>query len=583
MSLRSRLSLIITLLIVVFSLVTARLVLNDARRSVREEMEAGTKVTLHLLTTVLDSNQFMPSDNSGDILLGFLQRLGRVRANEIRFYRDDGTLAYTSPPPMYKAGRFAPGWFVRLVAPDLTNVELKIKSGTIVVIPDASRSILDTWDDMKSLFGLAAAFLILINVAVFWLLGRALRPVQTILRGLSGMEQGRLNTRLPGFSLPEFNAIGHTFNRMADALEESHAENAQLALVTKQSSDAIMIHDLAGNISFWNPAAERLFGYRSAEIAGRSATLLTPPGRENEIVENLQVVIGRGLVENVDTQRLTRAGRLVDVALSAAPLVDPGTGEVIGEICSMRDITEHRRAQQAEHELEQNRRLTHLIQTRLEEERRSIARELHDELGQCVTAIKTIGAAIANRSQTSSPEIHSSAQTIVSVASHIYDVVHGIIRQLRPSALDHLGVNEAVEDYVGTWRERHPEIACELTLTSDLSNLGETINITVYRLVQECLTNVLRHAQASRVHIQVKRMGDMMEVSVSDNGKGLANGTDGETARFGLMGMRERVQALGGSFRLESIPQAGLQVIALIPVGEQQHNKDDQNRQVAAQ
>src|SRR5689334_23694758 len=111
----------------------------------------------------------------------------------------------------------------------------------------------------------------------------------------------------------------------------------------------------------------------------------------------------------------------------------------------MRDITEHRRAQQTERELEQNRRLTQLIQTRLEEERRSIARELHDELGQCVTAIKTIGAAIANRTVEAAPEIHRSAQTIVQVASHIYDVVHGIIRQLRPSALDHLGLQEAIE------------------------------------------------------------------------------------------------------------------------------------------
>ena len=110
----------------------------------------------------------------------------------------------------------------------------------------------------------------------------------------------------------------------------------------------------------------------------------------------------RGVVENVDTQRLARDGRVVDVALSAAPLVDPVNGEVIGEICSMRDITEHRRAQQTERELEQNRRLTQLIQTRLEEERRTIARELHDELGQCVTAIKTIGAAIANRAGVSS-------------------------------------------------------------------------------------------------------------------------------------------------------------------------------------
>ncbi len=78
--------------------------------------------------------------------------------------------------------------------------------------------------------------------------------------------------RLPAFALPEFDSIGHTFNRMADALEESHAENLRLALVAKQSSDAIMIHDLQGNISFWNPAAERLFGYRSEEIVGQSAT-----------------------------------------------------------------------------------------------------------------------------------------------------------------------------------------------------------------------------------------------------------------------------------------------------------------------
>jgi len=81
---------------------------------------------------------------------------------------------------------------------------------------------------------------------------------------------------------------------------------------------------------------------------------------------------------------------VVDVALSAAPLVDPASNEVIGEICSMRDITEHKLVRRAERELEQNRKLTQLIQSRLEEERRSIARELHDELGQCVTAIKTI-------------------------------------------------------------------------------------------------------------------------------------------------------------------------------------------------
>ena len=570
MSLRFRINLIITLLIVMFSLVTAKIVLDDARRQIREETEAGTKVTLQLLSTVLYSSQFVPpSENEPNgVLLGFLRQLGRVRANEIRMYARDGTLLYTSPPPVYKAGRSAPHWFAQLVAPRTQQVNLNVKGGSIVITPDPSRSILDAWDDMRNLIWLALGFLVLVNSVVFWLLGRSLRPVGTILRGLSQMERGQLDARLPGFSLPEFDAIGHTFNRMAGALEESHAENMRLALVAKQSSDAIMIHDLAGNISFWNPAAERLFGYRPLDIVGQSATLLTVPGQEDEVAANLEKIRDRRLVENLDTQRLTRDGRVIDVALSAAPLIDPASGEVMGEICGMRDITEHRKAQQTARELEQNRRLTQLIQTRLEEERRAIARELHDELGQCVTAIKTIGAAIANRTKESASEIHASAQTIVNVASHIYDVVHGIIRQLRPSALDHLGLREAVEDLVNIWRGRHPEIACDLLFRGAVDGLGEAINITVYRLIQECLTNVLRHAQATRTEIEVQRGDAVLRVSVSDNGKGLGERNEGDSERFGLMGMRERVQALGGEFELQSRPGAGLIVIATIPVHE---------------
>ncbi len=579
MSLRFRINLIITLLIVVFSLVTAKIVLDDARRQIREEMEAGTKVTLQLLTTVLYSSQFVPptENEPNGVLLGFLTQLGRVRANEIRLYARDGTLLYTSPPPVYKAGRSAPRWFTSLVAPRSQPVELAVKGGRIAITPDPSRSILDAWDDMRNLIWLALGFLVLVNGVVFWLLGRSLQPVGTILRGLSQMERGQLDARLPGFSLPEFDAIGHTFNRMAGALEESHAENTRLALVAKQSSDAIMIHDLSGNISFWNPAAERLFGYRPAEIVGQSATLLTVPGLEDEVSANLEKIRSRRIVENLDTQRLTRDGRIVDVALSAAPMVDPVSGEVIGEICGMRDITEHRRAQQTERELEQNRRLTQLIQTRLEEERRAIARELHDELGQCVTAIKTIGAAIANRTKDTASEIYTSAQTIVNVAGHIYDVVHGIIRQLRPSALDHLGLREAVEDLVEIWRGRHPEIHCDLRLRGDVDGLGESVNITVYRVIQECLTNVLRHAQATLAQIEVQRDGGILRVAVSDNGKGLSLPSESESERFGLMGMRERVQALGGEFVLQSQPGAGLTVVATIPVRHPSVNEADAN------
>ena len=566
-SLRFRINLIITALIVLFTLVTGEIIVDDTRRAIREEMEAGTKVTLQHLNTVLHGSDLAHRDGKPDgVLLSFLQNLGRVRAHEIRLYDAAGTLVYTSPPSVYKAGRAAPAWFARLVAPELPELELDSAAGRVVVTPDASRAILDAWDDLKKLIWLLLGFLVVVNITVFFLVGRSLRPVNTILSGLSQMERGKFDVRLPAFPLPEFDSIGHTFNRMADVLEESQAENRRLALVAKQSSDAIMIHDLQGNISFWNPAAERLFGYRPDEIAGRSATLLTPPGLESEVRENLRSIVERRLIENLETRRLTREGRIVEVALSAAPLVDPVSAEVIGEICSMRDITEHKRAQQAEADLQQNRRLTQVIQMRLEEERRSIARELHDELGQCVTAIKTIGAVIANRAQSTMPEIYTNAQTIVQVAGHIYDVVHGMIRQLRPSALDNLGLQEALEDWVGTWRTRHPEIQLDLDLSGNLGDLGETVNITVYRIIQECLTNVVRHAAASHAQIQVARSSDCVEVMVQDNGKGLGERNETEAARFGLMGMRERVQALSGRFELDSRPGEGVRVRASIPL-----------------
>jgi two-component system sensor histidine kinase UhpB len=264
MSLRVRINLIMSALIVLFTLVTGNIIVNDMRRAIREEMEAGGKVTEQLLTTVLSGMHLRPAagaEHPNEVLLSFLEKLGRVRAHEIRLYDSRGSVLYTSPPSIYKSGRSAPAWFARLVSPELPEVVLNSGEGQVVVSRDASRSILDAWDDLKRLIWLLVAFLVVVNVVVFFLVGRSLRPVKGILAGLSEMERGRYHVRLPGFALPEFDAIGQTFNRMAQALDESHAENQRLALVAKQSSDAIIIHDLLGNISFWNPAAARIFGY----------------------------------------------------------------------------------------------------------------------------------------------------------------------------------------------------------------------------------------------------------------------------------------------------------------------------------
>ena len=253
----------------------------------------------------------------------------------------------------------------------------------------------------------------------------------------------------------------------------------------------------------------------------------------------------------------------------AAPLVDTNTGEVIGEICSLRDITERKRAQEAEQRLEENRQLTHLIQRHIEDERRSLSRELHDELGQYVTAIKTFAFGIANKTEEKMPEVAANAQTIVAAANHIYDGMHNIIRQLRPGSLDNLGLSETLRDSMGNWQSQHPDVRFSLALTGRLDDLGETMNINLYRIVQESVTNALRHAQASAIDIRLDGDGDgEVQLTIKDNGVGISICNVDQGKHFGLLGMRERTQALQGRFSIDSVPGRGTTVSVVIPKGK---------------
>ena len=576
MGLRFRINLVISLVIVTFCLLIGVILVNDQKNSIREEIEAGTKITAQILETIISSA--MAQNRIGQqsaTLVNFLKRMGRVRANEIRFYDLGGTLLYESPPSSYKKGRWAPSWFSDLVDPKLSKYRLNLPIGYILITPDSSRSILDSWDEIRKFALLAIIFYFLLNILVFWLLGRWLRPIGGIVGGLSKMQKGDFTVRLSSYSVPELSAISRTFNSVAQALQDSLGQKQRLALIAEQSSDAIIIHDLEGKISFWNDAASRMFGYGLSEIVGKSAKLITPEKAQLQIEQNLAIIKKRDRIDNIETQRITKEGKLLDVYLSAAPLVDPSTNEVIGEICNIRDVTEIKLKEKVEVELDQNKRLTQLVHARLEEERRVIARELHDELGQGITAIKTIGTAVAKKDGTSA-ETKENVETIVSVASTIYDGMHGIIRQLRPSSLDHLGLRDTLQDALDNWGGRYPNISSNVSLGRNIDGLSEDINITVYRVVQECLTNIVKHSEANQVDVEVsknkitnaKNTVSELRIRVVDNGKGLLSWNEKETTRLGVIGMRERVQGLGGNFDIDEGPEGGVAVMACIPLSD---------------
>ena len=207
----------------------------------------------------------------------------------------------------------------------------------------------------------------------------------------------------------------------------------------------------------------------------------------------------------------------------------------------------------AERQLEENRQLTALIQSHIEDERRSLSRELHDELGQYVTAIKTFAVAIANKTKNNAPDISGHAQTIVAAANHIYDGMHNIIRQLRPGSLDNLGLSETLRDAVNVVQQQHPNLAVNLQLSGKLDGLGESLNINVYRIVQEAMNNAIKHAEASNIDITLETTKTgVLQLTISDDGKGMDINDVDQTKHFGLLGMRERVQGFHGSFHVDS-------------------------------
>jgi len=216
------------------------------------------------------------------------------------------------------------------------------------------------------------------------------------------------------------------------------------------------------------------------------------------------------------------------------------------------DITALEQAQaQLARTLAENR---HLIQRSIqvqEDERRHIARELHDEMGQWLNALKLDAVSIRDRAD---GEIRAAAQSIVEVTDHVYDVARNLMRRLRPVALDELGLPSALQYLVDQWKRRHPAVGCTFTT-----------NITLYRFVQECLTNVAKHADAAVVTIALSRDPERgrVEVAVADDGRGL----DPERAvlGMGLLGLRERIEVLGGVFLLESNKGRGVAVRGALP------------------
>lgn len=374
--------------------------------------------------------------------------------------------------------------------------------------------------------------------------------------------------------------------------------SARLAAIVDSSDDAIVSKTLDGIITSWNRAAERLFGYSAAEAVGQHIFLIIPEDRraeENDVLARLR----RGeKIDHFETVRQAKDGRRIPISLTVSPIRDTN-GTIVGASKVARDITERALAQEAlrraHEELEERvrERTTELLRaneslrreiaerrrveqqraqlfTRLvlaqEDERRRIARELHDQLGQQMTALRLTLETLKSLSS-EHVEVRAQVEALQQLAQQLDRDIAFRVWELRPSVLERLGLAAALTEYAGNWSGRFG-ICAELHITPSLdTRLASDIETTIYRLAQEALNNVVRHARATRVDIVLEYTDAHVSLIVEDNGIGFsptAGRTDPEG--FGLIGMRERAALAGADFQIESAPGSGTTVILRVPV-----------------
>lgn len=443
-SLHARLSLMLVLIVTVALLAGTALWLRETRSAIHEEITSASRVAEQWLNVLVHETRRDP-EAGAERLMSALQAVGRIRAHALEVTANGNERLYLSPAPTYKAGREAPAWFAQSLTPHLPIRHFDAGSVQISLYPDASRAVLDAWDDLASMAGWGIAGLLLAWLGCHAGLQRALAPLRAVDAAFARGAEGHFDRRLPTVGARELDRLARSYNQLAERLDHSLADKAQL---------------------------------------------------------------------------------------------------------------------------EAEQRFQRTIQTRLEEERRIVARELHDELAQGITAVRAIAGAIQQRSG-DQPGIHGSAQAIIAMTGQMQDGVRAILHRLRDPATDcGRGIRSAIADWCSAWSALYPHITLNPVLPDLDPALSDDQALTVQRLLQESLTNVVRHADATQVDVVLQYSPYHLELRITDNGRGLTSRTtpSDDRPRYGLVGMHERVLALGGDLHFETPDHGGLCIRAILPL-----------------
>jgi two-component system sensor histidine kinase DegS len=332
------------------------------------------------------------------------------------------------------------------------------------------------------------------------------------------------------------------------------------------ASDAIWVHDLGGKIVIANKACQKVSGYSPDELIGKNVADFM--SRDALVIAReikTKLMKGQAIDQRYDQRLIKKDGTEAIVELFTRLI--GADSNPIGFQNIARDVTEERR-------LRDNLRLQiHKTLMAQEEERKRIARELHDDIAQSILLLSRQLDILITKSDSKIPKTSiTELERIENIASDAYKSLQRYARDLRPSILDQMGLVAALN-----WlaEELGKELGIKTSVKSDhLPQLPSEVELAMFRIAQEALNNIRKHAQASSVNIRVQLISTNLKMSITDNGKGLSisrlTGDLIKEGKLGVLGMEERARLIGGNLQIKSAPGKGTTVIARAPIWARQ-------------
>ncbi len=426
-------------------------------------------------------------------------------------------------------------------------------------------------DARRQIFFLGLLTIITGGVVAYLLATFISSPIKRITDATEKVAKGNLNTSLKIQRNDEIGVLANSFNKMTEDLRRTTVSRDYVDNIIGSMNDTLIVVGRDAKIRSVNKSTCELLGYKEEELLGRDITLIVPQEEKIFSSAGFKRLIEESTVVNRELDYLTKTGKRIPMLFSSAVLKNKD-GAVEGFVWIARDITERRDAEEA---LRQSEKELHFLSSQLmkaqEEERKRLSIELHDELGQALMVLKLKLSSIRDELQTDKESLQAKCNEMIGYINEVIENVRRLSRDLSPSILEDLGLSAAIRWLVETFT-KHNNIESSLEMTEIDDLFSQEGQITIYRIIQECLTNIAKHAHATGVSIVINKQDDRVLFSVEDNGKGFnikkVFSKDPNKKGLGLSAIYERTRMLGGFLDMWSQEGKGTKVTFTIPLSK---------------